>query len=96
MANQDIGAAFNNLAQQMTGLSSTIKSQGIAQMMPPFNGVPSKFTEWIKNIEKYILLKDVVPGRIQFIAFQTSTGSVSDFCKIYIILLLMINERHLQ
>jgi hypothetical protein len=26
MGSEDIGAAFNNLAQQMTGLSSTIKS----------------------------------------------------------------------
>ena len=57
MANQDIGAAFNNLAQQMTGLSSTIKSQGIAQMMPPFNGVPSKFKEWIKKHRKICTLE---------------------------------------
>ena len=42
MGNQDIGADFNNLAQQMTGLSSTIQNQGIAQMITPFNGVPSK------------------------------------------------------
>lgn len=47
--NQDIGAAFNNLSQQMTGLSSTIKSQGIAESMPPFNSVPSKFKEWIQT-----------------------------------------------
>ena len=53
-------------------------------MMPPFNGVPSKFKEWIKNIEKYVLLNDVAPGRVKFIAFQTSTGCVSDFLQRYL------------
>ena len=84
MGSQYIGAAFNNLAQQMTGLSSTINSQGIAQMIPPFNGVPSKLTEWINNIETYVLLNDVGPGRVKWIAFQTNTGCVSDFLQRYL------------
>jgi hypothetical protein len=84
MGNEDIGAAFNNLAQQITGLSSTIKSQGIAQMIPPFNGVPSKFKKWIKNIEKYVFLNDVGPGRIKWIAFQNNTDCVSDFLQRYL------------
>jgi hypothetical protein len=49
MANQDIGAAFNNLALLMTGLLSHIKGQGGAQLIPQFNGVPSEFKEWIKT-----------------------------------------------
>jgi len=57
MGNQDIGAAFNNLVQQMTGLSSTITNQGIAQMIPPFNGVPSKIKEWIKKHRKICTLE---------------------------------------
>lgn len=59
MANQDIGAVFENLAIQMSGLSTAVGAQGIAQMIPPFEGVPSKFKEWVRNIEKYSLLMNV-------------------------------------
>jgi hypothetical protein len=37
-----------------------------------------------KNIEKYVLLSDVAPGRVKFIAFHTSTGCVSDFLQRYL------------
>ena len=66
----DIGAAFNKLALQMTGLSSTIKSQGVAQLIRPFNRVPSKFKEWIKTLYKYsmwlwLIYKNIFPRYIQ-------------------------------
>ena len=53
-------------------------------MIPPFNGVPSKFKKWIKNIEKYVFLNDVGPGRVKWIAFQKNTGCVSDFLQRYL------------
>ena len=81
MTNQDIWADFNNLSQQMTCLKSTIKSQGIAQLILPFNVAPSKSKEWIPI---HVLLNDVAPCRLILIAFQTSTGCVSYFLQRYL------------
>lgn len=51
----------------MTGLSSSIKSQGVAQLIHPFNFVPSEFNEWIKNLEIYVLLNDVAPDKVNLL-----------------------------
>lgn len=84
MANQDIGAVFQDLAFQMSGLSTAIGTQGIAQMIPPYDGTPSKFKEWIRNIEKYSVLMNVPQERVKLIAYQTSSGNVSSFLQRYL------------
>jgi len=83
MANQDIGAAFNHLSLQMTGFSSTIKSQGVAQLISPFNCVPSEFKVWIKNHENYVLLNDVAPGKLNSLLFKQALALSVNFTKIF-------------
>lgn len=84
MADQDMGTFCENLTKQMQGLSNVIGSQGIAQMITPYDGTPSKFKEWIKDVEKHSVLINIPSGRIKFIAFQTSTGCVSSFLQRYL------------
>lgn len=83
MANQDLGAVFQNLATEMSGLHRAVGSQGVAQSIPAYNGTPSKFKEWVKSIEKYAFLNGVPADRVKFIAFQTSIGCVSSFLQRY-------------
>ena len=79
MANQDIEAVFRNLNNELKDLSNVVSTQGISQFIPSFDGTPSKFKEWIKNIEKYSLLMNIPQGRLKLIAYQTSTGSVNSY-----------------
>ena len=79
MANQDIGVVFDNLARQMAGLTTAVGAQGIAQMVPSFDGTPSKYKNWIRDIEKYGYLINIARDKLKLVAFQTSTGSVSSF-----------------
>ena len=81
MANQEIGAVFQDLNNHLKGLSNAVSTQGISQLIPSYDGIPSKFKEWIKNIEKYSLLMNIPHGRIKLITYQTSSGSVSSFLK---------------
>ena len=48
--------AYATLSNQMANLTSAIGAHGISQFIPPFEGDPSKFKQWIKSIEKYALL----------------------------------------
>ena len=50
---QNIGKSFTN---QLTGSSTIINSQGVSQVMGSFVGEPTKFRDWIKLMEKYVLL----------------------------------------
>ncbi len=80
MANQDIGVVFENLAIQMADLTTAVGTQGIAQMVPSFDGTPSKYKNWIRAIEKYCFLMNLTGDhRVKKIAFQTSTDGVSSF-----------------
>ena len=38
MANQDVATLFQYLAAQLTGLSTMVSAQGIAQTIHPFEG----------------------------------------------------------
>jgi hypothetical protein len=84
MAEPNIGAAFDNMAIQMTGLSTVIGAQGVAQIITPFAGDPKNFKAWIKSIENYAILTNTRGERIKTIVFKSSKGSVSDFIQIYI------------
>ena len=84
MADQDIGAVFNNLATQMANVSSAVGAQGIAQVVKSFNGDSKEFKDWIKSIEKYAILTGVGADRFKMIAYQSSRGAVSDFIQRYL------------
>lgn len=84
MADQEIAAVFQNLALQLSNLSTTVGAQGIAQIVSPFDGNPKLFKEWIKSIQKYALLTGINADKIKLVAYQSSKGAVSDFIQRYI------------
>lgn len=84
MADQDIGAVFNNLATQMANVSSAVGAQGIAQVIIPFEGDNKQFKSWMKSIEKYAYLTGLGPDKIKMVAYQSSRGAVSDFIHRYL------------
>ena len=84
MADPDIGAAFDNMAIQMAGLSTVSGAQCVPQIITPFEGDPKELKTQIKSIEKYAILTNTRGERIKTIAFQSSKGSVSDFMQRYI------------
>ena len=57
-----------------TNLATNAVAQGLPAIAANFDGSdPKKFKNWIKSIEKY-----VDPNRQVLIAYQTSSGPVSD------------------
>ena len=63
----------------MAHITSAIGAHGISQFIPPFEGDPTKFKQWIKGIEKYALLTKQTDERTMYVAYQAARGSVSDF-----------------
>ena len=53
MADQDIAQAFQNLAAEMENVSTALRTQGVNQIVLPFEAEPKKFKEWVKSMEKY-------------------------------------------
>ena len=84
MANQDIGAVFNNLATQMANVSSAVGAQAIAQTITPFDGDNKQFKTWMKAIEKYAYLTGLGHDKVKMVAYQSSRGAVSDFIHRYL------------
>lgn len=66
------------LGSQIEGMSSAVNAQSISQLIPTFNGDQKKFADWMKKIEKYAALVNIVE-RKALIAYQASSGAVSDF-----------------
>ena len=79
MAEQDVGAAFQNLAYQLQGVSNKLGAQGVNQIVHTFTGDPTKFRSWIKQIEKYVLLTSLQKVDAKMIAYQAGDALVSDF-----------------
>ena len=50
---QNVGQSFIN---QLVGLFTVISAQGVSQVVGSFDGEPMKLWDWIKSIEKYVLL----------------------------------------
>ena len=71
--------SYATLANQMAHLTSAIGAHGISQFIPPFEGDPSKFKQWIKGIEKYALLTKQTDERMMYVAYEAARGGVSDF-----------------
>ena len=47
-----IGQVFAGLATEMAGVQSVLSAQGVAQMVPVFEGEPTGFLDWVMAIEK--------------------------------------------
>lgn len=67
-----VGEKFDKINTQISGLTSAVYTQSVSQIIPPFKGDPSKFKDWIKNIEKYSTLTRLVDRDIPRIAYQTN------------------------
>ena len=50
---QNVGPSFAN---QLVGLLTVRSMQGVSQVAGSFYGEPTKYRDWIKSIEKYVLL----------------------------------------
>ena len=75
---------FSNLAVQLTNVSNAVGTQGVGQVVAKFDGSAGEYKSWIKSIEKYALLTNLEHDRKKLIAYQTATGSVSDFIHRYL------------
>ena len=51
----------------------------MATVVPIFDGKPGDFRNWVKAIEKYIILSRLGEKDTKAIAYQRSSGVVSDF-----------------
>lgn len=71
------------MGSQMQGLSSTVGAQGVAKVIPPFDGDSKCFKSWVKEIEKYTRLVGLDDQGKKMIAYQSSKGPVSDYIKRY-------------
>ncbi len=87
MADQEMGEFIAGITQQISGhleaLSGTLGAQGVAQVVDTFKGDPTKYKTWIKSIEKYGTLTNAPRDRLKLIAYQSSSGAVSDFLSRY-------------
>ena len=50
---QNVGQSFTN---QIAGLLTVISAQGVSQVMGLLGWEPLKYRDWIKSIEKFVLL----------------------------------------
>ena len=67
-----------NFSSQLSKLSIVISAQSVSQRVGVFEGDPTKFRDWIKSIEKYMLLAGGDDDQTKRLANQTSRGAVSD------------------
>jgi len=75
---------FDKINTQIAGLTSAVYTQSVSQIIPAFEGDPSKFKDWIKNIEKYSTLTRLVDRDIPRIVYQASKGPTGDFIRRYL------------
>ena len=84
MADQAIINLFHGLGQEIGGLSSVIKTQGVFQDISPFFGDQKFYKSWIKSIDKHATLNNLDEDHIKKVAYQTSRDAVSDFLERYL------------
>ena len=84
MAEQVFLQLFRSVDEQMNHLTTTMGAQGIAKVVPNFDGSnPKEFKDWVKNIEKFATLTGIQDEKIKLVAYQASRGPVSDYLKRY-------------
>ena len=75
---------FRNVAHEISGVHTTIGAQGVAKIIPSYDGDPKQCKEWLKSIEKYAVLTQMGEDQRKLVAYQASKGAVSDFVKRYL------------
>ena len=56
MADADVPQVFQNLAVEMSKISTALVAQGINKIITSYEGDAKKLKEWVKSIEKYAVL----------------------------------------
>mgnify|MGYP006878681023 CR=1 FL=1 len=62
----------------------TAVSVPLFSIVQTFEGNPSQFKQWVRNLERYAQMAKVSEGELPSIALVTCTGLVADFIKRYI------------
>lgn len=78
MADQAIPQFFQNLSEQIRGVTNAIGTQSVSQVIQTYDGNPKEYKNWIKNIEKYGVLSRLAGDQLKLVAYQSSRGLVSD------------------
>ena len=73
---------WQNFSSQLSKLSTVISAQDVSQIVGVFEGDPTKFRDWIKSTEKYILVS-WDDDQTKRLAYHTSRGAVSNYIKRY-------------
>ena len=71
MANENVATLFQHIAAHLASLWTVVGTQGISQIVHPFDGDSKIFKDWVRSIEKYALLTD---DRVKMVAYQSSWG----------------------
>ena len=91
MAEQALFNIFRSVDGQLTNLTTTVGAQGVAKIVQNFDGTnPKEFKNWVKSIDKYSTLTGIPAERVKLVAYQSSSGPVSDYLKRH----LEANARH--
>jgi len=80
----DVAQVFERVADGIAGLTTAIGVQGVSNVIKTFKGDPKQFKEWVKSIEKYVLMVGTPQDKVNMVAFQSSEGPVSDFIQRYL------------
>ena len=60
-------------------ISAVLTTQAVATVVPNFDSKPGDFRNWVKAIEKYVTLSGFGEQDTKAIAYQRSSGVMSDF-----------------
>ena len=73
--------AFQNIQLKLANVSQALTTQGVSSSVIKFDGNPKNYREWVKSIEKYAILANIVCDRWKkLIAYQSSSvQSVASF-----------------
>ena len=74
-------ALEQSLTTTLDKLKSVVETQGISASIDSFMGEEKRYSEWIKQIEKYAILANLESKRMKLVAYQTSRGPVSEYIR---------------
>ena len=72
MSNQEV-------LQRLDAVKTALDTQTVSQVVSTFSGDPKKFQGWLKEVEKFAVLSQLPEENKRLVAYQTSSGVVSDF-----------------
>ena len=77
--------ASQNFTNQLTGLLTAISTQGASQVLGSFDGELTRFRDWIKSFERYMLLAGGDENQSKNLAYQTNRCAFSDDIQRYMV-----------